>query len=159
MYVINIQLHQFEISILKKKSNTYIYVYNKTYFFFLKFSKTTKVSLQGLKTINIKCDFLFEENFLKRFIRQFYLCDGIKIKFTGKGYKIKKNSKQSLILLFNRAHITILWWNNLIIKKLKKYKLYIKCTNINKPILQKIIDLRSINIFTKKGWRQSRKIL
>ena len=96
---------------------------------------------------------------MNKFIKQFYLCNFTKIKFSGKGYKIKKNSKQSLILLFNRSHTTILWWKNTFIKKIKKYKLYIKYNNTNKTIIQTLLCIRPINIFTKKGLRTSRQIL
>jgi len=87
------------------------------------------------------------------------MCDVTKIKFTGKGYKIKKNTKSSVIMLFNRAHMTVFWWNNIIVKKLKKYKLYIKYTHYNQTAIRTILNLRSINIFTKKGLRQSRQIV
>ena len=96
---------------------------------------------------------------LNWFLKQFYICAFNKIKFSGKGYKIKKNSKQSLILLFNRSHITIIWWKNIILKKLKKYKIYIKYNYKNLPMVQTILNTRPVNIFTKKGLRNSRQIL
>ena len=46
---------------------------------------------------------------VNKFLKQFSLNEFTKIKFTGKGYKIRKNSPKSMILLFNRAHISILW--------------------------------------------------
>jgi hypothetical protein len=63
------------------------------------------------------------------------------------------------VLLFNRAHITHLWWKNIFLKKLKKYKIYIKYTQINKKFFKTILNVRNINIFTKKGLRQSKQIL
>jgi hypothetical protein len=61
--------------------------------------------------------------------------------------------------LFNRAHTTTLWWKNKVIKKLKKYKMYIKYNYVQKRIVSTILNVRPINIFTKKGLRKSRQIL
>jgi hypothetical protein len=96
---------------------------------------------------------------MEKFLKQFNLCNFSKIKFTGKGYKIKKNTKSSLVLLFNRAHTTVIWWRGLFLKKLKKYKMYLRYTNKNKNIINTIINVRPINIFTKKGLRGTRQIL
>jgi hypothetical protein len=64
-----------------------------------------------------------------------------------------------MLLLFNRAHITQTWWKNIILRKLKKYKIYIKYTHKNNNFIKSIIDVRYINIFTKKGLRKSKQIL
>ena len=72
--------------------------------------------------------------------------------------KIKKNSSRSMILLFNRSHITTMWWKNVVLKKLKKYKMYIKHIN-NPEVVKLILKIRPINIFTKKGLRKSRQVL
>jgi hypothetical protein len=96
---------------------------------------------------------------LNFFIKQFNFFNFTKIKFTGKGYKIKKNSNKSVVLLFNRAHTTTLWWKNITLLKLKKYKLYLKYDYKNYNIVNTIINVRHINIFTKKGLRFSRQIL
>jgi len=151
-----ISLWNFNVSIFKKNSINYIYIYNNVYFCIIKTSTTLKIENNFYIKILEKNEQLKKIN---GFIKQFYLCDFAKIKFTGKGYKIKKNSNKSIILLFNRAHITILWWSGFFLKKLRKYKLYIKYTNINKKIIKTILNVRYINIFTKKGLRQSRQVL
>jgi hypothetical protein len=96
---------------------------------------------------------------LKQFILQFIKYKYTKIKFSGKGYKIKKYKNNSIILMFNRSHITSLWWRGIFLKKLKKYKIYIKYNYLHTKIISDLINIRSINIFTKKGLRQSRQIL
>jgi hypothetical protein len=45
------------------------------------------------------------------------------------------------------------------LKKLKKYKMYIKYNQTQQKIINTIINIRPINIFTKKGLRKSRQIL
>jgi len=151
-----ISLWNFNLSIFKKDFLNYMYIYNNIYFCIIRTPITIKLEnniyirvLKGYKQLK-------GINF---FTKQFYICEFAKIKFTGKGYKVKKNSNKSIILLFNRAHITVLWWSGFFVKKLRKYKLYLKYTNTNKKIINTILNVRYINIFTKKGLRQSRQTL
>ena len=93
-------------------------------------------------------------------MKQFYLYAFCKLKFAGKGYKIKKNNISNIMLLFNRSHITNLFWKNIFLKKIKKYKVYLYCTEFSiQKLVQKILTIRYINIFTKKGLRKSRQII
>ena len=146
------------LSIFKKKT-ILIYIYNKIYCCFLKISKNFKIKLLTSTTLEVVGICKNTTSIISKYIQQFYFCNFTKIKFTGKGYKIKKNNKKSIILLFNRAHITIMWWNNIIVKRLKKYKIYIKYTNKTRKIVELLLNIRPINIFTKKGLRKSRQIL
>jgi hypothetical protein len=160
MYNSNLNLHNFDLSIFKKSTLTYLYLYNINYCCFLKISKSVKIRITGRQTIELYNNNNKNElKLISFFIKQFNLCNSSKIKFTGKGYKIKKNSKESLILLFNRSHTTTLWWKNIFIRKLKKYKMYIKYNPINEKIIKTIIGIRPVNIFTKKGLREARQIL
>ncbi len=159
MYNNNLNLQNFNLSIFKKNTLTYLYLYNTNYYCFLRVVKGVKIKIRDKKNIELHNQKLIELNLINFFIKQFSLCESSKIKFTGKGYKIKKNSKESLILLFNRSHTTTIWWRNLFVRKLKKYKIYIKYNPINKGVLDTIINIRLINIFTKKGLRKARQIL
>lgn len=141
------------------KNHTYVYIYNNTYYCLVKINKNLKVNLRNNKTLEIKDNTMKSTKSLCYFLKQFFFYEFAKIKFTGKGYKIKKNTKQSMVLLFNRAHTTTLWWKNIFIKKLKKYKIYIKYNNVQRNIVNVITGIRPINIFTKKGLRKSRQIL
>ncbi len=153
-------LENFNFSIFKNNNTTYLYIYNINYFCFLKFSKNTQIKIKTNKLLEINNDNNINVvRNIKYFLNQFYFYKFTKIKFTGKGYKIKKNSNKSMILLFNRAHTTTLWWKNIVIKKLKKYKMYIKYNNTQKNIINNILNIRYINIFTKKGLRMSRQII
>ena len=154
-----LNLQGFNISIFKKKNEIYLYIYNNNYYCFLKISKNIKIKLETNTLVGFYCKTQINTIKIENFLKQFNLCNFSKIKFTGKGYKIKKNSKSSLILLFNRAHTTIIWWRNIFLKKLKKYKVYLNYTNRDKNIVNTIINVRPINIFTKKGLRKTRQIL
>ncbi len=159
MYNNVLNLQNFELSIFRKNTLVYLYIYNVNYYCFLTFGKVVSIKIKNKQTIEIYNRTQKELCGINNFIKQFSLCNSSKIKFTGKGYKIKKNSKESLILLFNRSHTTTIWWKNIIVKKLKKYKMYIKYNPINKKIIETLINVRPVNIFTKKGLRRSRQIL
>jgi len=83
-----------------------------------------------------------------------------KIKFTGKSYKIKKSSNY-FSFEFNKSHLEIILWKNSFIKKLKKAKILIFSANptIANSLSRKIINIRPINPFTKRGLRSSRSII
>ena len=75
----------------------------------IKFSKKTKLVLINSNKLSIKYSINYSKKLQKDidyFLMQFNLSKFTKIKFSGKGYKIKKNSINSIVLLFNRAHIT-----------------------------------------------------
>jgi len=151
-----INLQNFNFSIIKKEKSTYLIIYNKNFYSIIKIRKGVKIlnnlylELIGGEARVIKS--------INEFLKQFYLCNFTKIKFTGKGYKIKKNSKQSIVLLFNRSHTTTLWWRGIFLKKLKKYKMYIRYNKQDKMVINTILNIRPINIFTKKGLREARQI-
>jgi hypothetical protein len=152
-----INLQNFHFVILKKENINYIIIYNNNFCCIIKTIKQIKILNNNFIKLNNN---LIVVDYLNTFLKQFYLCNFTKIKFTGKGYKIKKNTKQSIILLFNKSHTTTLWWSGIFLKKLKKYKMYLKYNNKQDfTILNTILNIRPINIFTKKGLRSSRQIL
>jgi hypothetical protein len=121
MYVSVIVLKNFNLTIFLKRGTTSVYIYNTNYFCIFKFTKIFSIKLKGCSIFEISSRYVVGiRQDINVYLKQFYLNDFTKIKFTGKGYKIKKNSKSSIILLFNRAHTTTLWWNNITITKLKK---------------------------------------
>lgn len=145
-----------KLSIFSKNDKfIYVYIYENNY------SIIIKHECKDLKKIFLEInnhEVTFNKNILIRFLNQIVIYSYIKIKFTGKGYKIRKFNK-SAKLMFNRAHRTILWWNNVIIKKIKKYKLYLKYVGDKKFAFKRICDVRFINFFTKRGLRISRDIV
>ena len=147
-----ISLICFNYSIFYQNKHKWFFIYNKRYSAFLKIKQHILYTHNGI-CINSN----IQE--IKNFLNQMSLFLFTKIKFSGKGYKIKKSRTKSLGLLFNRAHITCMWWKNLIIKKLKKYKIYIKHTKNNTKIIKLLMSIRPVNIFTKKGLRVSRQVV
>jgi hypothetical protein len=110
MFKEKIFLENFKISIFKNSGFVYLYIYNINYYCLIKFTKNIKIELKTNKLLEFNSN---DNNIkslkkIKYFLNQFYFYKFTKIKFTGKGYKIKKNSSKSLILLFNRAHTTTL---------------------------------------------------
>jgi hypothetical protein len=158
-----LHLHNYNLSIFKNKNLIYLYIYNHNYYCLIKIStKEIKFNLKNENTFELlynKPQMFDISQKIVKFIKQFCICEFSKIKFTGKGYKIKKNTTNNIQLLFNRAHITNIWYKNITILKLKKYKMYVNYTNFNEKILNTILSVRPVNIFTKKGLRSARQIL
>jgi hypothetical protein len=103
-----VSLKNFNLSIFYTKKKIGAYIYNNNYFCFLKFSKNIKPILKVgdiLEVLNSTSD----NKQIIRYLQQFHFSEFTKIKFKGKGYKIKKNTNKSIILIFNRAHTTVLW--------------------------------------------------
>lgn len=149
------------VSIFKKKQYLFIYIYNNNYVCIFYIRNIIKINFLAKNTLQLK---IFKNNTILQnkvnfFLKQFQLYEKCKIKFSGKGYKIKKSNESSINLVFNRAHMTKLFFRHIFLKKLKKYKIYIRYTKFYKEILETIIGVRPVNIFTKKGLRKSRQLL
>lgn len=142
----SLNVFNYNYSMYLKNNYIYIYTYNKNITIIIKINNK-------IKNKN------YNKDLVKIFLNQFCYIIYIKIKFTGKGYKIKKNTNKSMIFLFNRAHITNIWWKNIFLFKIKKYKIFLKIQNNNINIINNILNIRYINIFTKKGLRISKQIL
>lgn len=157
-------LKNFNFSILKCNNYLYIYTYNNTYSTLLKNSINNKLHLCNTSSLlliisSFTKNTISKNNFktiFRNFTAQFVKYKTYKIKFTGKGYKIKKPTKKSFRFLFNKSHICIIWWKNIHFKKYKKYKTYIRSINLIKNTINKILKIRKIDIFTKKGLRISK---
>lgn len=82
-----------------------------------------------------------------------------KIKINGKGFKIQKR-KKIINLFINFSNPILLLNKNFIIKKTEKSKLIFYFNN-NKYIqfIYKFIQLRELNIYTKRGIRPSRYLI
>lgn len=149
-----------KFSIFKYHEFFWLYIYYKKYNLILKINKkhinltvTTNWAL-----LNRVRGGLFNLQTAYK-IEQLHIYKYHKIKFSGKGYKIKKNTNKSIVMLFNRAHKTLLWWKNVSLKKHKKYKIYISGGGVATHLTKEAVGIRRINIFTKKGLRKSRQII
>ena len=158
----------YNISIITKlgSKNDYFFIYSRFFFLVLKQKKTFKKKISFRSDNNVIINTFVSksynvnwlENTFHNFINQFIKYKHFKIKFLGKGYKIRKK-KNSFFFLFNKSHLTRVWWRHFYFKRLKKYKMYIKNSFFCKYVLRDIISIRRANIFTKKGLRLSKQKL
>lgn len=150
---------------IKKNGQKFIIVFTNNNFFKYKISNRLNIYFnRGCKVISLRIPFfcnstkktekfinIYNSSLLNYFIK--------KIIFSGKSYKIKK--KRVFIFEFNKAHMEAVVWKNFFLKKLKKVKILLKNINQNELaiICHKIISIRELNPFTKRGLRMSRSIL
>jgi len=155
------------VSIIKKNKKNKIYIYNKNFYFLFILDNNTKYFLE--KYAKYLIIFFLKNNLtapiLNAYLNKlFYSWNNYffkKIKFSGKGYKIKKSKKKNIKLHFNRAHFTIFIFKKELLKKIRKTKCLIKGTNYNSlnNHINKIIYVRKLNLYTSKGLRLSRGII
>jgi hypothetical protein len=85
-----------------------------------------------------------------------------KIRFKGKGYKIKKTKKKkSFKLYFGHSHKNYIFSGGLILKKLSKYRLLLLTNNkkcLNK-VTKLITNIKIINRYTKRGLRCTKQFI
>lgn len=97
-------------------------------------------------------------NFLNSWNKYFYN----KIKFKGKGFRIKFFKKIKLIkFYFGKSHKTFFILKKIKRKKINKYKFILLGLNNNKlkKISKKISNIKNINLYTLRGLRISRQII
>ena len=150
----------------KNEKTAHIFVYNNV--MFLKLKINTKNLFLDKNTNNIKLlfnncgDSVFMNNTINKFLRELYTYHYVKIKFKGKGYKIRLLRKRKMIqFFFGVSHIKITFLKNLILKRLTKYKFLMKSTNVHvlKKISDKIINVRRLNPYTLRGLRLSKTVV
>lgn len=173
---INILLNNnLKFNLLKKnnKQHLYLLIFNNNSC--VKFLISKKCNIFFLKNLNY---LILKTNFFKRFENIDNIINSIntslnfyfskKIIFSGKGYKIKKSSKnfysklyKFFIFYFNKSHFNILYFFSVKIKKLKKTKILLYNVNYQylTNICKTIINIRPFNPFTLKGLRLSRQII
>ena len=145
--------------ILYNKEFTITFISNKNKFildlefYCLKFKRDV-----DNKHINYNLNFKEINKYLKTFEIYFF----IKIKFKGKGFKIKFNKKLKLIkFFFGRSHITYYVLKKIKLKKITKYKFILKSLNLSK-LRKKASDItyiKPVNLYTLRGIRISRQTI
>ena len=118
------------INIIKYKSNIIIYVKIQNYFYIVNFNLLYK----SLKIIYILS-------------KLFYLVKYINLNVEGRGYKIQKK-KQFYNFFFNKSHLLYLYTKYIKINKINKKKFFLKIKSI---LLNKLLNIKPISIYTKKG--------
>lgn len=97
-------------------------------------------------------------NFLKSWDMYFFN----KIKFKGKGFRIRFFKKLRLVkFFFGKSHKSYIFYKKTIVKRINKYKFLIK--NINKSVLMRnkkmTTNIRPMNLYTLRGIRCTRQII
>ncbi|HRP26165.1 hypothetical protein [Thauera sp.] len=149
------------------EKTVHVFVYNNV--IFLKLKINTKNLYLNKETNNIKLLFdecsntsIYMNNTINKFLKNLYSYNFLKIKFKGKGYKIKILRKKKMIqFFFGVSHIKITFLKKIIIKKLSKYKFLLKSKSIHrlKKISNKIVNVRKINPYTLRGLRLSKMVI
>lgn len=142
--------------ILKKKERKIIYFFNKNIYLFINLNEknyTIKIN-KNLKFIECK-NFGNDLNFLLNKIFNFYIK---KFSFNGKGFKLKK-IKNTNIFNFNNSHIKLFVEKKIKLIKNNKNSFLIINKNTNLKVINLILNLFKINIFTRKGLKFSRRII
>lgn len=161
MTKLNICIYNYSVILIKKNKN-YIYIYNKIFYFTIvtKFNinveeNTNSIIIENFDSRKKK---ELEKKIIGTFIKTWSVYFFQKIKFTGKGYKIKKK-KKSIKFFFGRSHLTTIFFKKINIRRLTKYKLFFftKKYETVKFINSLINKIRKINIYTKRGLRFSRQ--
>lgn len=149
--------------ILKKKNKINIFFFNKDIFVYFIKRKKKENELNNIY-LNRKLNFIklySHENIIINLVEKIYLFFIEKLKFDGKGFKLKK-IKNVNIFNFNNSHLKILKENKMKILKNNKNSFLIINKNKNQFLSTSIIFLKNlfkINIFTKKGIRIAREFI
>ena len=97
-------------------------------------------------------------NLLKSWDLFFFL----KIKFKGKGFRIRFLKKTKLVkFFFGRSHKTFIVFKYVVLKKINKYKFILKGLKKDKLIQNslKVVNIKPINYYTLRGLRKSKQII
>lgn len=142
---------------LFNENKNIILVSNKNKIFIDKWSNS-------IVLINKETQFYFTKinNILYKFFKSFNSFFFNKIKFKGKGFRIKFYKKIKLVkFFFGKSHKTFYLFKNIKIKKINKYKFIILSLNKKKvnDISNNITKIKNINVYTLRGLRLSRQII
>lgn len=138
-------------------NNKFKLTFNKKIVVIDKWSNSLILQNNVANYLNTKID-NFISNFLKSWNKYFFN----KIKFKGKGFRIKFFKKIKLIkFYFGRSHKTFMLLKKIKRKKINKYKFILLSINNNKlkEISKKIIGIKNINLYTMRGLRFSKQII
>lgn len=143
---------------IKKKNSNLIYFFNQNNFFYLFCNYEIKIN-NNLNYIEIRK----KNNTNKEITNIFYNIFDYNIKkfiFNGKGFKLKKISNKN-IFNFNNSHLKMIFEKKIkIIKNNKNSFIFLqKYKKNNVKLINFLITLFKINIFTKKGIKLSSKII
>lgn len=156
------------MKILKKDVYIILVLFNKFRSIRLFFKGTTQIRYdKNSKNIIIAGSFINStlkiiEKSINNLIFSFNRLWHVKIKFAGKGFKIKRRRKtKSIKFFFYYSHINVIVLKKAKLKQRKKNKFIIKSWRANnvKLAAQMITSIRNLNIYTKRGIRVSKQVV
>ena len=145
-------------------NNIYVYLYNHNFFLLVSLMNYNLYFNKFLNILKIvkkkKNQKLYNKKILNNFLFTWDNFFFSKIYFLGKGFKLKKINK-NIYFNFNYSHIKLLINQDIIIKKIQKTKLILFSKNLHKlnNLCRYILDIKKINVYTKRGLRKSKQII
>jgi len=156
------------IVILKKQNQcTYAYLYNYTNYMCLSLNNEKNLYKYDSETNSFNImklmpnkNIIFNINYFNKFLKSLNIYFFFKLKFKGKGYRIRFYKKNKIVkFYFGKSHITFFFFKKLILKKINKYKFIIKSLNYEslKNTAVNVSNIKPINKYTLRGLRISRQ--
>lgn len=154
-----------------KKLDEYfgLYLYNKDkkFNFYTNFLKNELKIDKNSNTIimyNTKLNYETKKlsNMLFNFLKSWNIYYFNKIKFKGKGFRMRFFKKNKFVkFFFGKSHKTFILFKKIIMKKINKYKFILK--SIKKGILNKnsgvVVNIKPLNFYTLRGLRLTRQTI
>lgn len=145
--------NKLNVIVVKNKLKNYCIIYNKLLYFLFK-NKNSGLEfnkdLRFLKILNYTDLVTIVQNFFKWDFKEFK-----KIKYLGKGFKLKKNDK-IITLLLNKSHNIYCYAIDSLNKKVSKNKIILIFQKYNND-LHNLILCKPLSIYTKRGLRLARQ--
>ncbi len=145
-------------------NNSYLYIFNSSIFLLINLKNSNFFFNTSLNILKLKLfhssKTMIGSNKLNNFI---FLWDNFifsKIYFLGKGFKLKKTNK-NIFFNFNYSHIMLFIFQKLLVKKIQKHKLLLFTKNKSSlmKLLNIILNIKSLNVYTKRGIRLAKQIV
>ena len=158
----------FNFIIIKKYNKIILIIFNKFFNFKMFFKKKQNLKINKFlnnieyKNCILKNNFYYIKDDFYKFLEKLNNYYYLKIKFKGKGYKVCSYKKIKLIdFQFGKSHKSMIFYKNIKIKKIKKYKIILLKNNYNelKKLSCNIIKIKKLNEYTNRGLRNSRQIV
>lgn len=149
--------------------NFYVYNNNKKLILSSKVNKKSNNLKLDINTNSIIIDrnFINHNNnkiskFLFKFLKSWDLYFFNKIKFKGKGFRMRFLKKNKFVkFFFGRSHKTFIWFKKIMMKKINKYKFVLKGLNKNNVIWNSnlVTKIKPLNMYTLRGLRKTRQTI
>lgn len=150
-----------------ENSNILLYDKHKSMKFLVNTEKRLLRFDKNTNTLLLEKTHLYDKNnkfgaFIEELLKSWNFYFFSKIKFKGKGFRIRFLKRNKLVkFFFGRSHKTFISFKKIIMKKINKYKFILKSLNKNKVLnnTNKVVSIKPLNLYTIRGLRNSRQIV